>query len=692
MSISKIQRDRKIRQFAQELAQKGIEPNNYEINILLKEYFDNHTMGMPYYAPIKQKPYEESSKEDYNHNFYTFKEDIETVYEANIEANNKAVSIQEYYDSEKAKVFHSIDKLALRINCLQESLRSNKKIQEYVEVFDDLYNIEFYGNESRNIPYTTSFVDLYQKKVCNEKINSQINKLSIINAKVTITGMDNFGGYSSQGDLSKILNDTINDVFIFIGQSSENKSKSINLLIDLNQMMKFNTVLFKSTSSNDMTFTLALSDDGNNFYNVYDIDGKDLIEWNFETKSARYIKITCTKNEADGDSVNTQGLNVYEYYYIFKNLSIALETFESQSVLVTKPIEFDNLVNFIKLDAKDMCYSNTRIDYFIGFDNNTDKLGWDAIPNHQEYSLFMFEKRHNIANLGTYDEYGMQSGLTGLYQVFKLPTGVNINSLKVTPGYNMWSVQRYNRIDGDYDDGFHLKEADVTEFIKKCTCTQLFMDCENYNSFQINSNVLYIFTQYVDSPNTISIYNKSISIFEQEPKAVSNEESIINTNPKIKSTIRLFVNGYEQVAGNNNLYSINLKKGVNKIQIAIYNPTSYVQKNTLLHNINFKEVTNDVFAFKPMKYTNINMLTKSLEPSYEYFTIKNNIVYVNVNPHDLISSMNNDMGYFISYYGLKQDMKQYYKSNKLKFRIMAVLSSKSPNVSPSLLNFRITGK
>jgi hypothetical protein len=695
LSISKIQKDRKIKQFAQELAQKGVEPNNYEINILLREYFDNHTMGMPYYSPIKQKPYEESSKDDYNHNFLTFKEDIETAYEANIEANNKAVSIQEYYDSEKSKVFHAIDKIALRINCLQDSLRSNKRIQEYVEVFDNLYNLELYGDESRNIPYTTSFIDLLQKKVCNEKVNSQINKLSIINSNISITGLDNFGGYSSKGELSKILNDTINDVFIFIGQSENNQPKSVNLIIDLTKLMKFNTVMIKSTSSNDMTFTLALSDDGNNFYTVYDINGKDMIEWNFETKNSRYIKITCTKNEADGEAINTQGLNVYEYYYIFKNISIALETFESHSIMVTKPIEFNNLTNFIKLDANDMVYSNTRIDYFIGFDNGTDKIGWDAIPNHKEHGLFMFEKKHNIANIGTYSGYGEQSALTGLYQVFKLPTGVNTNSLKVTPGYNMWSVQRYTRDDvqnGDYDDGFHLKEDDVTDFIKNCKCTQLFMDCENYTDFEINSNTLYILTQYVDAPQSISIYDKFLKIIDSGVKVVSNDASIINTNPKDKSTVRLFVNGYEQVSGDNNLYSINLKKGVNKIQIAIYNFSSYVIKDKLYHNLNFKEVTNDVFAFKPMQYTNIGMLTKSLEPTYEYYTIKNNIIYVNVPPYDLINSPNKDMGYFITYYGLKQDMQRYFTSNKLRFRIMASLTSKSKNVSPSILNFRITGK
>jgi hypothetical protein len=430
-----------------------------------------------------------------------------------------------------------------------------------------------------------------------------------------------------------------------------------------------------------MTFTLALSDDGNSFYTVYDINGKDLIEWNFETKSAKYLKITCTKNEADGQSINTQGYNVYEYYYIFKNITIALEEFESQSILVTKPIEFNNLTNFIKLDATDMVYANTRVNYFIGFDNSHDKIGWDAIENHKEHQLFMFEKRHNIANNGTYENYGTQSPLTGLYEVFKLPTGVNVNSLKVTPGYNMWSVQRYNRKDGDYDDGFHLKDIDVTEYIKNCTQTQLFMDCENYTNFELMSNVLYVFTQYIDSPQTTAVYNKFIRV-------ITNIEG----DSDAKSTIRLFVNGYEQISGDNGLYAINLKKGVNKIQMAIYCPASHVLTRLLYHNLNFKELTNDVFAFKPMQYTNVNMLKKSLEPSYAYFTIKANTIYVNIDPTEMIRSEKNDMGFFISYYGLKQNMQQYFKANKLRFRIMAVLTSKSKNVSPSILNFRITGK
>ena len=94
MSISKIQYNTKKEEFKQELLKKGIEPNNYELNNLLSEFFDNKTLGMPYYAPIKQEPYETSNKEAYNHTFKALGQDMQTIYDANIEANNKAVAIQ----------------------------------------------------------------------------------------------------------------------------------------------------------------------------------------------------------------------------------------------------------------------------------------------------------------------------------------------------------------------------------------------------------------------------------------------------------------------------------------------------------------------------------------------------------------------------------------------------------------------
>ena len=83
---------------------------------------------------------------------------------------------------------------------------------------------------------------------------------------------------------------------------------------------------------------------------------------------------------------------------------------------------------------------------------------------------------------------------------------------------------------------------------------------------------------------------------------------------------------------------------------------------------------------------------KMIGETYQYYTIKDNYIYVKCNPDDMIKSDLNDMGYFVSYYCLREDMAGYFHVNHIKFRIMAVLTSNNANVSPELVNFRITGR
>ena len=680
MSISSIQRKRKTDEFTQQLLKKGIEPNNYELNRLLTEYFDNHILGMPCYKPIKQKPYEESNKKDYNHNFKTLKEDLETIYEANIEANNKAVAMQEYYDLEKNKVRNALTKLALRVENISEALKTTNNVKQYVQVFDDLYGVEYYGDTKRNIPYTTSFVDLLQKKVYTDKTNVKINKISMNNSHITITGLTSFDSYEIQGKLSKVLNDTSNDIYILSAKSLSNTNKILEIVVDLNDVIEFNTVTFKFTSSREMPCELYLSEDGENYVSVYDISSKDYIEWNFNSKAARYIKIICNKTEADGYSIVNDNTH-YEYYYILKNISVSKEEYESKSVFVSKLIDFDDLTNVIKLDATDKIYNNTRIDYFIGFDNEIDKIGWDAIENHENHNLFMFEKRHKILNRHIENFSSLDEKLD-LYRIYELPQNVNKNSIKVTPGYNMWSIKKYTyKTDEFLEDEFTLETGDFSDHILKCNITQLFMDCDNYDKFDIHTNTLYIMTQFIS-------LDKSMNLFDTFIKITDNDYITELDTTEIK----IFLNGYEITPGNKNLYSFALRKGVNKIQIAIYCKDTTANTKKLYHNINFKNLTNDVFAFTPMKYTNNVTLSKTNDETYQYYTIKNNYICVKNNPNEMIESNIEDMGYFISYYCLREDMKNYFTDNHIKFRIMAVLTSEDKNVSPELINFRITGK
>ena len=677
LSISAIQKKRKTEQFTQELLQKGIEPNNFELNKMLTEYFDNHTLGMPYYAPIKQKPYEESNKADYNHNFQTFQEDIETAYQANIEANNLAVAMQEYYDLEKNKVCNALEKLALRVENIREALKTTSHIKQYVQAFEDLYDVEFYGNARRNIPYTTAFIDLLQKAVYTDKSSTKINKISTVNATIRINGVSIFDSTSVSGDLSKVLTDTISDQYIITARSHDETSKGIDIVIDLGQLLEFNSVIFKYVSARNMLCQLSLSDDGNNYIPVYDVTNTEHIEWTFRTKLAQYIKITCVKDEPDGMSGED---GYYEYYYIFKNITIAKEEYETKSVFVSKVIDFDDLTSIIRLDATDMIFNHTRIDYFIGFDNGVDKIGWDAIENHRDHELFMFQKRHKIVNYHL-EEFGTHGGFLDAYKIFTLPKNVNRNSIKVTPGYNMWSVNRYNRKVGDSNDGFSLVTGDFSDHVEICDKTQMFMDCDNYDGFNIQSNVLYIMTQYISLEQSMHLYDNFIKIMDADCKVEYD-----------KAEIRVFLNGYEVTAGDNHKYSFALRKGVNKIQIAIYVPSDTATIRRLYHNLNFKALTNDVFACVPMKYTSNTILDKVVGSTYQYYTVRSDEIYIKCDPHDMVQSELEDMGYFITYSCLREDMIDYFEDNHIKFRIMAILNSNDKNVSPKLINFRITGR
>ena len=93
-----------------------------------------------------------------------------------------------------------------------------------------------------------------------------------------------------------------------------------------------------------------------------------------------------------------------------------------------------------------------------------------------------------------------------------------------------------------------------------------------------------------------------------------------------------------------------------------------------------------------MKYINWYVLDKQMEPNYKYYTIKDNYICVKCTPEDMIKSEIEDMGYFMSYYSLKEDMTYYFSNNKIAFRIMAILHSKDKNVSPEIIDFRITGR
>lgn len=663
--IAKTQLQRKTEEIKQALLKNGIEPNSFEVSKKIHEFFDTKTMGLPYYSPKEQTPYEVSSKEDYNHNFETLNEDLKISYEVNTALNNKATSMQEYYDTEENNIRNRLSNIALQIDNIQDFIKENNGgVEQHIETFNDYYGIDFYGNTKRNIPYTTAFVDLMQKRLYTDKSNHKVNKVPLKNAKISYKREEVFASFETSGELKDLLSDTLDQAFIFHGKTTSQSSITMELIVDIGNVIDMNSVMFSFSSIRDLHCVLSLSEDGKNYIQVYENNARDFIEWNFKTKRAKYIKIVCTKYEPDGENDS-----LYDYYFIFKNISIANEEFESKSTFVSKPIEFEEFKSSIVFHATDMIFNGTNISYFIGLDNGTDKVGWDSIKNHEAYSLNMFDSHTKIINASS-SEIGNEDGK--VYRLFKIPDGINRNSIKVIPGYHMWNVIKYNPTIDNWVP--NIKDLDLTEYAEKCTKTQLFMDCENYSGFTIEADKLYVFNQLVKLEENKSLQDIFISIID--PIELKN----------VESAIRIFVNGYE-INPVNNKFSFSLKKGISKIQFVLYTPMG----GKLYHNFNAKQMTDNVFAFGNMKYLNDGAIEKQKE-EYKYYTIKNGYICTNSNPEDIIKSDLDDMAYYIAYNAVKNDLKQYFKDDKLKIRIMAVLTSMTDDLSPSLINYRIMGK
>ncbi|NCA81034.1 MAG: hypothetical protein EOM76_12830 [Sphingobacteriia bacterium] len=93
-----------------------------------------------------------------------------------------------------------------------------------------------------------------------------------------------------------------------------------------------------------------------------------------------------------------------------------------------------------------------------------------------------------------------------------------------------------------------------------------------------------------------------------------------------------------------------------------------------------------------MKYLNDGALSRTTEDPFRYYTIKNGFVCIKIDPQDLIKSKIEDMGFLVSYSAIKDRFKNYFKDGKMGLRIMAVFNSNDSNISPKILNIKVSGK
>lgn len=679
LNISNLQVENKKEEYINYLLKKSVTPTKLLVSKYIKNEFENETLGTPKFKPFDIKYRETSNSAVWNKNIKNLSLDLNILYQSINIISNDLLSCEELYLNEKEKLINKILEIQLMIDNLNDNIKSPNNLYSYVQTFNDFYSCDLKGNLERNIPKTTSFIDLIHKNVKNKKEFTINNKINISNANISMSS--NISPSNKIGELESVLNDTIND-FYFVEYSRSNDASSFTVTITVNIPIakNMNTILFECLSPFDFTANLKISKDNTVFEDVYSITSNNTFEWVFDTKYVNSFKITLSKKENDGTE---DGSNLY--YYIIKNIGCLIDEYISSSTFVSNEIEIPSIINNVTLHADEYIFPNTSIDYFIGVDNKVDPIEWQQIKNNEELNLKLFNDRNKILN-NSLKEYGMYLD-NGCSIIYKLPKNFSTNDLKLLYGYQMWKLETLDIPDGERMESYNLSINDYTDYY---VLRNSLVDTEEYE-FSIRNAKTHILTQYIYCESEFYINNRAIEC-----------TNLTGT----EFTHKIYVNNYE-LSCVDNKYNFILRKGLNVVHVMLYvKATTSEEFSTIKHNINFKEYSFNVFASKPMKYINYKSLSyDNIKYNQTYYTIDNNYLIVKddmslINEHvhfpNLMSDLNfkNNSRYLLKYKELNEYKKNlvFEDDNKTVIRIMAILKTNNRSYSPQINSFRITSR
>lgn len=679
-TISDIQYYKKKKEIQESLIKKSIIPTKTSVSNLLKDYYERNELGKPEFKPLIIEKDSVSNPKEWNKNFKCLGDDLENVFDCLVAQNNKVISNYETYTYESDMLSNNIKKLKLSVDNLIDTLNAKGNLYTNHQTFNDFYSTDFIGDLNRNIPCTDSFIDLIQKKVINNKKSSAKDKINLSASKIKVSTNNNILNQKIIGKFENILNDYTNEVCYADYETTLNvKDIDIEIHITLHSLKEMSTILFECISVNDFSSTLYVSKNNIDFKEVYTINSSSLFEWNFNRQEVGYIKIVIKKECNDGYVDNKNIFN-----FIFKNISCINDYYELKSTYVSKPIEFNEILDNIKLISDETIFPDTNINYFIALDNDTNSLVWKHIKNNSSCDLELLMDNNKIAN-NSLVEYG-EDCIGNCVSVLNLKEGYTKNSINVFYGYQMWGVKTLEIPETEDTKTYEPSIVDYTDYYVK---RRSLIDTEEYN-FEIRNGFTHILTQYVYTDRVCHVYDRYF-------KDISNSENF---------TCKMYLNN-SLIKSHDNNFSFTLKKGKNVIHILLYvKCTDRNDFTSIVHNFNFKEHTFDIFADKPMTYINDKTLIEDIiENNNTYYSIYDNKIIVKedmrmINEHIKLPLQSHDINYknnsryLILYKSINPNKKEYLidGERKTKIRIMANLISNNESISPKINSFRIVGE
>lgn len=740
--ISHLQLQKQKEEIAGRILAKGNIPTSHEIEAEAKAFFETKVLGLPYYRPLKQIQWGLSNPTRYNQMFSELEKDLAIAYQASLKNNQSAIELEENYLIERERLDARIQALRVRLAQMSQLSSQSKHQQCYSQTFKDFFQVDFKGNDQRNIPVTNAFVDLEQRQATIDTLTTSTFKYDIADSNLSFSVSGEVTG--EHGALQNITRDALNESYGCAFTHHSDGPATAVLTVQLEKPVSINHVRLDFVAKKELSGSLSLMKPDGSQDVLYISKGRFTLNWLFDLTEVQQLQLTLTTPNADG--ITDAG--DYLYRYLLRRLTISQEVYANSATLVSHPFELNRIPSRLTVKAEESVFNQTAIEYYLGLDNGVDKINWKHFKNNEPGGFDVTDSHLRMINVSEEKNPTPYQESRHVYSVFELPTDVLPETVRITPFYQKWKIEAYP-LDDDYifkktpieqpeeeeeepeedvveddktEDGMEPEEPSEEEeepefpqeeptkvrrqpreeapqfeeelvfdllklnfddalehLIAEPTVSHL--DCSEY-FVRLNTNTIYTFTQYVDADDAYHI----------------SEKFIQTTHAHFQ--YRLFVNGAETKPVEQTI-NLKLKKGRNKIQMVLFAPRNQtVLSYEITHNLNFKEVSTNVYGELPLTAVDYHTLcnlpkwqTKTNE--FTSYAIRNRQVLVRHHPSFFLTPGQSfaSTAYQISYQTIKASAKSLLtptlEGYKCQLRFMAILKSDDAHYSPCLHHYQI---
>jgi hypothetical protein len=355
----------------QGILKNGSLPYYKQVMNKLRISLESFTPGQPKFFPKLIESFSVSNPEEINKLLNLIYEDLIIISEETNYQQDKLLSVLNYYYIEINKIIMDLEDKNIQIDNIKDHTIEIKMGKIIYENFENFLNIDYDGDEEKEIPKTNCLVDLRQYKAYNWR---RRNKIDISKSKYTVNGLN----ITNIHDFDNCLKDTISDSWICSVYSNSNTG-NVEIELEFEKEEKISCVQAKSLLERNITAELYLLID-KEYLNINEtVFSNKTVEFNFKENKVGGIKLVLTKSEPDVFTTS----NIF--YFGLQNISIFMDSKYNDQVLVSKAYPVENISD-LKLETESIIYPYSNIRYNIIFEYD-NIIKWAIIIPGKDFSI-----------------------------------------------------------------------------------------------------------------------------------------------------------------------------------------------------------------------------------------------------------------------------------------------------------------